>query len=133
MINNEDENKVFNEKLFDLIRVVLKKRPKSTINMICNIISMSAEGKFYEKKEIAECLKMAIDNGLIISDENGNIAVKSKEENNNEKAIKFRNSLKCTQEELAENLKKQKEEKEKESKISGYHVRRSNDGKSRFS
>ena len=130
MINNEEVDKVFNEKLFDLIRTVLKRRPKSTINMVCNTINMSAEGRLYEKKEIVECISIAIENGLLISDENGNININNKEEKENAEAIAFRNRLKCTREELEENAKKEAEEKQ--NKMTGYHIRKSTDRRSRF-
>jgi ABC-type multidrug transport system ATPase subunit len=129
MINNEEENKAFNEKLFDLIKVILKSKPRASIREVCNRIGMSKEGKLYTKQEIEECINMAIENGFLIANENGNVEENSTD-SKNEKRRKFAEELKVQKQELEQNIRKENEAKAA-NKITGYHMKRNTPGKGR--
>ena len=120
---NEEED-VFDEKLWEVIKIVLKKRPGATIKTINNIISMSAQGKLYTRKEIERCISLAIDNGFIIATENGKILESGKiEEDNKKETIE---QFQHAEEEIKENFKKQEEAKT-EKKAGGFLSSRKGD------
>ena len=129
MVNNEEEKEVFDEKLFGLIKVILKSKPRSSVREVCNRIGMSKEGKLYTKQEIEKCISMAIENGFLIADKNGNVEENSID-SENAKRRKFAEELKVQKSELTETIRKENEAKAA-NKITGYHMKRNTNGKGR--
>ena len=122
--NNREENEVFDEKLFSLIKIILKNKPKSTVRDVCNRIKMAREGSLYTKADIENCINIAVKNGLLITDENGEVKEADDTHAKNIERLNFANELKVQKEELAANIKINSQ---KETKSVGYFTRKDRD------
>ena len=120
-MDKKEENEVFDEKLFSLIKTILKNKPKATIREVCNRIKMAKEGILYTKEDIENCIDMAIKNGFLITDDSGEIKQADELSAKNIERLNFANEIKVQQNALAENIRKNAE---KPAKTVGYFTRK---------
>lgn len=123
--NNREENEVLDEKLFSLIKIILKSKPKATVRDVCNRIRMAREGSLYTKADIEKCINIAIKNGLLITDENGEVKQADDTSAKNIERINFANELKVQKDELAAIVRHNSQQKD--TKSVGYFTRKDRD------